>query len=103
VEYHSNEDAGWKCCAYAINPDGVFPLNCNMGAVKVLKGLSVIPSEYYTVSIRQVIDREVKNILENGLFRYLRNPDGSRKYKAGWKRFGFPLFYQSDVLEEFTD
>jgi hypothetical protein len=41
----------------------------------------------------------VENILENGVYRYLRNPDGSRKDKAGWKRFGFPLFYQSDALE----
>jgi hypothetical protein len=33
------------------------------------------------------------------VYRYLRNPDGSRKDKTGWKRFGFPLFYQSDILE----
>ncbi len=33
------------------------------------------------------------------MYRYLRAPDGSRKDKAGWKRFGFPLFYQSDALE----
>jgi hypothetical protein len=41
----------------------------------------------------------VEIILENEIFRYLRNPDGSRKEKAGWKRFGFPLFYQTDILE----
>jgi hypothetical protein len=46
-----------------------------------------------------VIDREVENILENGVYRYLRDPSGSRKDKVGWKRFGFPLFYQSDALE----
>ncbi|MFW9886820.1 MAG: nitrogen fixation protein NifH, partial [Candidatus Thorarchaeota archaeon] len=49
--------------------------------------------------IREIIDDEVEVILENQIFKYLKNPDGSRKEKAGWKRFGFPLFYQSDVLE----
>jgi len=49
--------------------------------------------------MQAIIDREVENILENGVYRYLRNPDGTRKDKAGWKRFGFPLFYQSDALE----
>ena len=41
----------------------------------------------------------MENILENGVYRYLRNSDGTRKDKTGWKRFGFPLFYQSDALE----
>ena len=49
--------------------------------------------------MKEIIKREVENILDNKIFRYLRNPDGSRKDKAGWKRFGFPLFYQSDALE----
>ena len=30
---------------------------------------------------------------------YLRDEKGQRKAKFGWKRFGFPLFYQSDALE----
>jgi hypothetical protein len=58
-----------------------------------------VPREKRGREIGAVIDREVENILENGVYRYLRNPDGSRKDKAGWKRFGFPLFYQSDALE----
>jgi hypothetical protein len=70
-----------------------------MGATKVLKALSIMPKKKMTPEIRALIDREVENILENGVYRYLRNPDGSRKDKAGWKRFGFPLFYQSDALE----
>ncbi len=46
-----------------------------------------------------IIDQTVEIVLDNQIFRYLRNPDGSRKEKAGWKRFGFPLFYNSDILE----
>ncbi len=49
--------------------------------------------------MKEIIDRETEKILENRVYKYLRNPDGSRKDKAGWKRFGFPLFYQADLLE----
>jgi hypothetical protein len=99
VGYHSMEEAGWRCRAFPINPDAVFPLNCYMGGVKTLRSLSMIPPEKRSKEIEAVITREVENVLENGVYRYLRNPDGSRKDKAGWKRFGFPLFYQSDALE----
>jgi len=49
--------------------------------------------------MEEIIEREVESVLENGFYSYLRNPDGTRKDKAGWKRFGFPLFYQSDAIE----
>ena len=99
ADYHSMEDAGWRCRAFPINPDAVFPVNCYMGAAKTLRALSMIPPERRTREIEAIIGREVENVLENGVYRYLRNPDGTRKEKAGWKRFGFPLFYQSDALE----
>jgi hypothetical protein len=70
-----------------------------MGATKLLHALAMIPAKKRGKAIQGVIDREVENILENGVYRYLRNLDGTRKDKAGWKKFGFPLFYQADVLE----
>ena len=70
-----------------------------MGATKVLRALSLIPSETMNKELRKVVDREVENVLENCVYRYLRNANGSRKDKAGWKKFGFPLFYQADALE----
>ena len=99
VEYHDMKNAGWRCRAYPINPDGVSPVNCYMGAVKVLKSFAAIPEEHGRPGIRSIIEREVENVLENRVFRYLKTPDGEMKEKAGWKRFGFPLFYQSDALE----
>ncbi|MCX6647785.1 MAG: hypothetical protein NTV61_00115 [Candidatus Bathyarchaeota archaeon] len=99
VGYHDDENAGWKCRSYPIDPAAVFPRNCYMGATKMLRALSMIPAQERSGEIRTLIGREVENILENGVYRYLRNPDGTRKDKAGWKRFGFPLFYQSDALE----
>jgi hypothetical protein len=99
VGYHDGAEAGWRCRSYPIDPAGVFAKNCYMGAVKMLRALSTIPVQQRSAEIKAIIGREVENILENGVYRYLRNPDGTRKEKAGWKRFGFPLFYQSDALE----
>jgi hypothetical protein len=98
-DYHDDMNAGWRCRAFPINPDAVFPVNCYMGATKILKALSTMPEKSRTPEINALIGREVEKVLENSVYRYLRNPDGSRKDKAGWKRFGFPLFYQSDALE----
>lgn len=99
VGYHDIKNAGWRCRSYPINPAAVFPKHCYMGATKMLSALSMISPQSRGSEIQSVIDREVENILENGVYRYLRNPDGTRKDKAGWKKFGFPLFYQSDILE----
>lgn len=99
VDYHSDDVGGWKCRAYPINKNAVYPENCYMGGVKMLRALSRIPKAQRSGDLNRIIKQEVEIILDNGIYRYLRNPDGSRKDKAGWKRFGFPLFYQSDALE----
>lgn len=99
IDYHDDENAGWKCRAYPIDPKKVFPTNCYMGATKILKALSLIPAEERTPEVRRLIMREVANLMDNNIYQYLRNPDGTRKDKTGWKRFGFPLFYQTDILE----
>ena len=99
TSYYDDENTGWKCRAYPINPDGVFPTNCYMGATKILKALSTLPEKKRSPRIKEIIGHETEKILENGIHRYLRNPDGTRKEKAGWKRFGYPLFYQADILE----
>ncbi len=70
-----------------------------MGATKVLKAFSMIPEGKRDTDMKEIIKLEVEKILDNRVYRYRRNPEGSRKDKAGWKRFGFPLFYQADLLE----
>jgi len=99
VDYHSDDVGGWKCRAFPIDKNTVYPENCYMGGVKMLRALSRIPKAQRSRDLNRIIKQEAEIILQNGIYRYLRNPDGSRKEKAGWKRFGFPLFYQSDVLE----
>jgi len=99
ADYYDEENGGWKCRAFPIDASKVFPINCYMGRAKMLRGLASIPEHSRSKSIRAIIDREIEVILENGIYKYLKNPDGSRKEKVGWTRFGFPLFYQSDALE----
>ncbi len=99
IENYSHKDAGWKCRAYPIDSSRVFAQNCFMGAAKVLKAFSAIPIKYRTENMNEIIKKEVDNILKNEVYRYLKTQEGKRKDKAGWKRFGFPLFYQSDILE----
>ncbi|MFH1180198.1 MAG: nitrogen fixation protein NifH [Candidatus Bathyarchaeota archaeon] len=98
-DYYDDVNTGWRCRAYPINPDAVFPVNCYMGATKILKAFSIIPPEKRSQRMKEIIARETEKILENRVYKYLRNTDGSRKDKHGWKRFGFPLFYQADLLE----
>jgi hypothetical protein len=98
-DYYDKDNKGWKCRAYPINPQAVFPVNCYMGAIKILKAFSRIPKTKRSLEMREIISKETDKILENRVYKYLRNKDGTRKEKAGWKRFGFPLFYQSDLLE----
>ncbi len=98
IENHS-DDYGWLCRAFPLEPTKVFPKNCFMGAVKVLRGLVVIPIKDRPKEVQLIINQEVENIFQNEIYKYLRLPDGSRKIKAGWRTFRFPLFYQSDILE----
>lgn len=98
-DYYDNENTGWKCRAFPIDPSKVFPVNCFMGRTKLLKAFSMITQDKRDPEMERIIELEVEEILENLVYKYLMNPDGSRKEKAGWKRFGFPLFYQADLLE----
>jgi hypothetical protein len=99
IDHYDENRRGWKCRAYPINRDAVFPHECYMGLCKVLKAFSNFSENHRSPAITRIMSQLVEVILENQIFRYLRNPDGSRKEKAGWKRFGFPLFYNSDILE----
>lgn len=96
VRTHSN---GWSCYAYPIDKKKVFPENCYMGGVKPLIAFSMIPESDRGKDITEIINQEIEIYLENEIFMYLKDEKGDRKAKFGWKRFGFPLFYQSDALE----
>ena len=70
---------------------------CSMGAVKALKALAEIPPERRTPAVHATISAGAEFFLRHHVHR--RSHDLSRDSKPGWRRFGFPLMYQTDVLE----
>jgi len=70
---------------------------CSMGAIKALKALAGIPPDARSP--------EVTATIENGADYFLRHHVHKRSHaldkvsKPGWRRFGFPRMYQTDVLE----
>jgi hypothetical protein len=70
---------------------------CHMGAVKALKALAEVPPERRTPAMQATIVAGAEYLLRHHVFR--RSHDLTKVSKPGWKRFGFPLMYQTDVLE----
>ncbi len=70
---------------------------CFMGVVKCLKALSVIPKEKRTKDIEQKIQDLAEFMLLHHIYK--QSHDLSKNAKPGWSKFGFPLMYQTDVLE----
>ena len=70
---------------------------CHMGAVKALKALAEIPPERRTPAVQGTIAAGAEFLLRHHVHR--RSHDLVRDSKPGWRRLGFPLMYQTDVLE----
>lgn len=70
---------------------------CHMGAVKALKALAEVPPERRTPAMRATICAGAEYLLRHHIHK--RSHDLSKVSKPGWRRFGFPLMYQTDILE----
>ncbi len=70
---------------------------CHMGVVKALKAFSAIPPENRSDDVRDAIQNASEFMLVHHVFK--KSHDLKRVSKLGWKKFGFPLMYQTDVLE----
>ena len=70
---------------------------CHMGAAKALKALAEIPPERRTPAVHATISAGAEFFLRHHVHR--RSHDLARDSKPGWRRFGFPLMYQTDALE----
>jgi len=73
---------------------------CFMGIVKSLKALSAIPIELRSDDVKTKIDELVEFILIHHIYK--KSHELNRDAKPGWKRLGFPLMYQTDILEILT-
>jgi hypothetical protein len=70
---------------------------CHMGVVKALKALAEIPPNKRSRDVTETIEKGMEHMLKHHIHK--RSHDLSRVSKPGWLRFGFPLMYQTDVLE----
>jgi hypothetical protein len=70
---------------------------CHMGVVKALKALAEIPLKRRTEDVNKTIEEGVEYLLKHHIYR--RSHNLTRTSKPGWLRYGFPLMYQTDVLE----
>lgn len=73
---------------------------CLMGIIKSLKALAAIPEKQRSNAVKTKIDELVEFILLHHIFK--RSHDLNKDSKPGWKRLGFPLMYQTDILEILT-
>lgn len=71
--------------------------SCHMGVVKSLKALAEIPPEKRSNEVTASIENGAEHLLKHHIHK--RSHDLTRVSKPGWLRLGFPLMYQTDILE----
>lgn len=71
--------------------------SCHMGVVKSLKALSALPEEKRGEMVNVKIGDMAEYMLIHHIYKKSHNLRASSK--PGWKRAGFPLMYQTDILE----
>jgi hypothetical protein len=71
--------------------------SCHMGVVKALKALAAIPVNKRSSDVKSTIEAAAEYLLIHHIHK--RSHDLSRVSKPGWLKLGFPLMYQTDVLE----
>jgi hypothetical protein len=70
---------------------------CHMGAVKALKALAAIPADRRSPEVERTLSEGAEFMLRHHVHK--RSHDLTRLSKPGWRHLGFPLMYQTDVLE----
>jgi hypothetical protein len=70
---------------------------CHMGVVKTLKALVEIPVNKRIKAVKSTIENAVEYMLKHHIYKRSRNLQ--KVSKPGWLRLGFPLMYNSDILE----
>ena len=71
--------------------------SCHMGVVKALKALAEIPTNKRSSDVKNTINQAVEYFLIHHIYK--KSHDLSKTSKPGWLRLGFPLMYQTDILE----
>ena len=70
---------------------------CHMGVVKSLKALAAIPVKKRNTTINEKINYLSEYLLKHHIYK--KSHDLDKISKPGWLKPGFPLMYQTDILE----
>ncbi len=70
---------------------------CHMGAAKALKALAAIPAEKRSRNAEDKIAELAEYFLKHHLYKKSHNLE--EVSRPGWLKLGFPLMYQTDILE----
>jgi hypothetical protein len=74
-------------------------LPCAWGAVKVMRAFSVLPAKKQTPSIKRAMDQGVKFLFSVDPATAAYPCGWTTKPSQSWFKFGFPVFYITDVLQ----
>jgi hypothetical protein len=91
-------DGLYPCENFSPN-NRTLPLNCYIGSVKPLLAVLALPLVYRTPNLKLLTERTAKTLLSYRLYIYKRAPGGKPAGKTGWLEFGFPRFWNTDLLE----
>ncbi len=83
---------GFRCAANNKLP-------CAWGAVKVMQALSALPEEKRTPLIREAIEAGVEFLFSTNPASAAYPTGYSAKPSGNWWKFGFPVFYVTDLLQ----
>lgn len=81
-------DGAWPCFTK------VKPFSCSWATVDVLRAYRDLPTEWLTPEIVASRDKAVELFLNSNIYQY-----GKGKPSPRWLEFGYPLEWDSDVLE----
>lgn len=70
---------------------------CHMGVVKALKALAAVPPDRRSPEVERTLADGAEFMLRHHVHK--RSHDLATTSRPGWLRLGFPLMYQTDVLE----
>jgi len=71
--------------------------SCHMGVAKALKALAALPPSLRTAGMEKKIAELSEYFLKHHIYKM--SHDLGKVSKPGWLKFGFPLMYNTDVLE----
>lgn len=74
-------------------------LPCAWGAVKVMLAFGKLPAERHTPLIKRAIERGVKFLISTDPAGAEYPTGWSSKPSGNWWKFGFPVFYVTDLLQ----